>query len=375
MQRKRKVLMVTEYFPPHWTGIAKSFYVLAHHLLAEGHDVHVLTTQFDPKTPPFATEEGVPVTRVPYQFAISRTHYSYSIIGVFARMLAPFDTVIINSPNSNIFFYSIITKLFRKKLIIYHQADIVMPRQTGSLAKSWIMERIFDMFTLPSMFLADRVSTFTQDYAQHSRVMRYSLHKFQAYIPEVRLSHKPPSTAFLKKMDSLKKSHVLLGISGRFVEEKGFDVLFAALPLILKAYPSAHLVFAGQKTLAYEPFYDRHKELFESQSDHITFLGLLDEGNLAVFYEALDVFVLSSRSECFALTQIDAWQKHVPIVVTDVPGARQLVKNSGFGEIVPAEDPRALADGVIKVLQKRSQYTKKYAQAGAFLHKYAAFKV
>ena len=362
-----RVLLVSEYFPPHWTGLSKSFYYLARNVKSQGNKVTVLTTQFESNQKRLDRVRGIDVVRVPFQFMISRTHYSFSIIFEFARMVPGYDAVIINSPNSNILFYSVIAKLYRKKLYVYHQADILLPRHTGNIALHFLIEQLFEVMTIPSMFLADRVSSFTKDYAEFSRVMKYFTGKFQPYIPDVRLSKKAPSAKLRKKLDSLKKKHRLIGISGRFVEEKGFDVLFKALPHILEKFPDAHLVFAGKKILDYEPFYEKHKKLFDSQKMNITYLGFLDEGDLSYFYESLDVFVLSSRIECFALTQIEAWEKHVPIIVTDVPGARQLVKRSGFGEIVNREDPKSLADGIIKVLKNPKKYQKHHSKAKKYL--------
>jgi hypothetical protein len=44
---KGRVLLVSEYFLPHWTGISQAFFYLAQNLQDQGYDVVVLTTQFD----------------------------------------------------------------------------------------------------------------------------------------------------------------------------------------------------------------------------------------------------------------------------------------------------------------------------------------
>lgn len=371
----KKVLMVSEYYPPHWTGLSTSFHFLANQLAGEGHGVHILTTRFDEKTPKYEQDGDVSIARAPYQIRISRTHYSIAIVWAFLKMVKDFGSVIINSPNSNVLFFALGAKLFRKKLTIYHQADILLPKQTGNQLVHFMIDRIFDISTIPAVLLADRISTFTYDYAKFSRVLRYGLKKFFAYIPNVKLSSKAPSKDFRIKMDILAQKYMLIGISGRFVEEKGFDILFQALPLILKRYPHAHVVFAGKKIIEYEPFYDHHKELFEKHSKNVSFMGFLQGGDLAYFYEKLDVFVLSSRIECFALTQIEALQKKVPIVVTDVAGARMLVKESGFGEIAERENPESLAHAIVEVLKNRPKYLKNHQKAVEFLEKYRGFPV
>src|SRR3989344_2172109 len=103
----KRALLATEYFYPHWTGLAKTFYYVGHNLMNQGYDVTVLTTQFDKETPRQEVFEQMRIVRVPYQFRLSRTHYSLQILWVYLTMLARYDFVVINSPNSNVFFLTL----------------------------------------------------------------------------------------------------------------------------------------------------------------------------------------------------------------------------------------------------------------------------
>lgn len=362
-RRSKKVLLVSEYFYPHWTGIAQTFFYIAESLQKQGYGVTVLTTQFDRTLPRRDKVGRTQIVRTPYQFRLSRTHYSISTLFSFLSMVTKHSYVIINSPHSNVLFLSIITRLFRRKLVIFHQGDIVMPRETGNQLINRLLERIFDSMTIPSMWLAHAVGTFTRDYSRSSRVMRYFGNKVFTYIPAVRLSTKFPGIGFRRKMAVLEEKHILIGIAGRFVEEKGFDVFFSALPAIKRLIPRAHVVFAGMQKLDYEPYYEKHADLFDGYAEDVTFLGLLKDGDYAHFYEMLDVFVLPSRTECLALTQLEALQKHVPIVVSDTPGARMIVKHTEFGKIVPIGDSEALANAISDVLENHSSYLRRHRKA------------
>jgi glycosyltransferase involved in cell wall biosynthesis len=77
------------------------------------------------------------------------------------------------------------------------------------------------------------------------------------------------------------------------------------------------------------------------------------------FYKALDVFVLPSRSDCLAFVQVEAMLSGIPVVATDIPGARVPVKKTGMGELVRAQDPQNLARGIVQVLKKKNSYEKK----------------
>lgn len=72
-------------------------------------------------------------------------------------------------------------------------------------------------------------------------------------------------------------------------------------------------------------------------------------GVVATPWEALrqtDVLVLPSDAEGFGLVLIEAMAAGVPVVATDVPGIRDVVKHDRNGLLVPPRNPRALASAV-----------------------------
>ena len=349
-----KILLLSEYFYPHWTGIARAFEALAVQLTEEGHSVTVLTTQFKKDLQREETHNKIHIVRSPYLFKISRTYYSIALLKDAISLCRNNNIVIINSPNSNILPLAILGKLMGKRVFIYHQGDLTLPRQTGPRVINSVLECIFDIMTIPAMALANGVSTYTADYAKNSRVMRFFMNKFHPYIPTLSLSTKKPDVQFQKKITGLKKEYKLVGFAGRFVEEKGFDILFRAIPQVIKEIPNTKFVFAGQIEIDYEPFFEKNKALIESVKEHVIFLGLLEEAELAEFYRNLDVFIISSRSDCFPLTQMEAARSGISVVVTDIPGARMLVKETGCGIIVKSEDPESLAKGIIEFLRDTS---------------------
>lgn len=375
IKNKGRVLLVSEYFLPHWTGISQAFFYLAQNLQAQGYALKVLTTQYEKDMPLEEEIHGISVMRAPFQLRISRTHYSFALLLSYIRMLPHYDWVVVNSPNSNILFLALLAKVYGKKLAIYHQGDLTLPRQTGNTLKHILIERVFDLLSIPAFMLANATSTYTRDYAEQSRVMKYALNSFRAYIPGFKGTKGTVDKAFAKKMAALKKKYVVIGIAGRFVEEKGYDILLQAMPYIKKTVPKAHIVFAGKHQIDYEPYFERHKKLIAKNNKDITFLGLLSAGDLAYFYEHLDVFAISSRSDCFPVTQIEAVYHGIPLVVTDIPGARMLVKASGFGAIAQPENPKDLARAVIDVITNRKNYLTFHKKALQFLHHHELFKL
>ena len=141
------------------------------------------------------------------------------------------------------------------------------------------------------------------------------------------------------------------------MEEKGFDVLLRAFPLVLRELPDAHLVYAGESGVVYENSFDRCRPLLEPLRDHVTFLGLLrDPALMANFYALCDLFVLPSRSDMMALVQVEAMLAGTPVVASDIPGARIVVERTGFGRLAPPEDPEGLARVLVETLRDRERF-------------------
>lgn len=362
---RRRVLLLTEYFHPHWTGLSKSFLSLARALAADGDEITVLTTRFTDSVAPVERFGDIEVRRVPYAFRFSRTHYAWRMLPAAWRALSRHDVVIINSPFSNVLPCAIMARLHRCRLVIFHQGDLVLPRHGRFPWASALLERCFDVVTIPALALAHTVSTYTTDYARHSRVMRRFTAKCKPYVPRPLFEPVRPDAR-----ESDTRSAPRIGFAGRFVDEKGFDVLLDAIPRVIERVPRARFVFAGATDIPYEDTYDRLRDRVERVAGHVEFLGLLRDDALRAFYRGLDVFVLSSRTECFALTQAEAALLGVPVVASDVPGARMLVRETGFGELVRPGDPAELAEGILAVLRHRDRYVSKYDQVERFFQRH-----
>lgn len=287
--------------------------------------------------------------REPILFSFSRGCFSLAVWRRFLSELRSSDTVLLNSPSVNILPFAIFTKLFRKRLVLFHQADIILP--PGFL--NTVIEWCFRIHTITACSLADVVSTYSSDYAEHSVVLRHFLSKCEPVRMPVEIlpSSQTPSLPALQEKRST--SGPVFGFAGRFVHEKGFDVLLSAIPLIRKELPESLFVFAGETEIPYERFFEENRSQIDELSECVVLLGLLGEEELSSFYHSIDIFLMPSRSDCFGIVQAEAALAGKPIVVSDIPGCRDLVRQTGFGEIFRNECPASLAEAACRAFREQ----------------------
>ncbi|MCI3270493.1 glycosyltransferase [Streptomyces cylindrosporus] len=131
---------------------------------------------------------------------------------------------------------------------------------------------------------------------------------------------------------------------GRLHRQKGQDLLLTAWPDIERRVPGARLALVGDGP-ARAPLEQRAPAT-------VRFAG--DVADPRDWYLAADLVVLPSRWEGMALAPLEAMACSCPVIVSDVPGARESLP-PGYAPtgLVPPGDTRALADAVAALLADR----------------------
>jgi glycosyltransferase involved in cell wall biosynthesis len=349
-----KVLVVLTYYHPHWTGLTQHARLICEGLAKRGWEVEVATTKYREKLPGYETVNGVEVHRFPVTGKFSRSAFSLPLLSNIRKLISRNDVVIVYLPYAEITWVALLTKLERKKLILVHNGDLILP--TGIVNR--LIEGVYDLVTMFALIISDRVIVYSDDYASRSRITKKFIGKCTAILPPVEsLTTKKEAIRQLRAKIP-KKARKLVGFAGRFVEEKGFDILFKAIPKIVSRIPDCYFMFAGETNVSYENFYKKNHSLIEHNKDRIIWQGLLSREDVGSFYSLCNVFVISSRSECFGLTQAEAMKLRIPVVASDIPGGRVPVVLTGFGVLFCNEDADDLAEKVIDVLNNPQKYAK-----------------
>lgn len=353
-----KVLIISDFYYPHWTGISKSIHYLTQALKDE-FEFTVLTVKYEKNLSDQEVVNDVTIVRKLFLFRISRAKYSVLLLVEMIKIVSRFDVVLINSPCSNIFPAAVISKLFGKKLLIFHQGDLVLPK--GAINR--IIQKIYDLMSYIGFLLADKVASYTDDYIKNSRLLPVFSRKSKVVLIPLPFFKNNAGPKFLKtnitkKLSIIKKEKLLIGFAGRFVEEKGFDILLKAISLLRRKRSDLHFVFAGATEIDYENFYEKNQSMIGELGHTLTFLGLLTDKELKEYYQVLDLFVIPSRGECFGLVQAEALSNQVPVVSSNVPGSREVIKRTKFGLLFESEDHQDLAKTIEKAISLKDQFSK-----------------
>jgi glycosyltransferase involved in cell wall biosynthesis len=141
----------------------------------------------------------------------------------------------------------------------------------------------------------------------------------------------------------------VVGTAITFRPRKGFRMLFEAMAEIRRRVPEARLVIAGADEMSPEA-----RELAE-RLDLLRSVHVIGRrGDMPEVLSALDVFVLPSESEGMSNAILEAMAMRLPVVATDVGGAREQMEEERTGFLVSYPDSAALATKVIRLLEDRT---------------------
>lgn len=352
------VLVALTYYRPHVSGLTIYVERLCRALARRGHQVTVLTSQYDRTLLRDERLEGVRVIRVPVAARLSKG-VIMPTIGLVAWQLVPrHDVFSIHLPQLDATGFALRGRLLGKPVVVTYHSDLLLPPSPVN----WLAGKAIDLNNHVVARLADRLVAYTDDFARHSRFLSQYLDKVTVIPPPVEMPEpSPEAVRAFREQHHLAGRAPILGLAVRLAAEKGVEYLFEALPLILAQHPNTFILHAGPREAIGESEYRRRIDpLVERYRDHYRHVGTLTPEQMAVFFACCDVHVLPSinSTETFGLVQIEAALCGTPSVASALPGVRMPTQMTGMGRTAPPKDARALAEAILEVLAHRAQYVR-----------------
>jgi glycosyltransferase involved in cell wall biosynthesis len=124
--------------------------------------------------------------------------------------------------------------------------------------------------------------------------------------------------------------------------QKGPDILMRTLPHVLRHYPAAKYVFAGDGHMRGE-VYGLAQRLGVSHA--VRMLGEVRGRALHDLFKACDIVAVPSRNEPFGIVILEGWSAHKPVVSTKRGGPAEFVWH-GVNGLQVDDTPDSVAWGV-----------------------------
>lgn len=153
---------------------------------------------------------------------------------------------------------------------------------------------------------------------------------------------------FTNAMPSLRKSKsgLTVGWIARLSREKGSDIFLKAVVKVLAIYPETQFVMVGDG-----PDRSMLEQLVGELGikDSVSLIGRRED--MPSVYASLDIMVSSSRQEGLPMAILEGMGSKLPVVATMVGNVPNVIQDGVNGLLVPSEDVKSLAEGIIRLLE------------------------
>ena len=363
------ILTGLTYYRPHTSGLTIYAERLACAFARRGHQVTILTSQFDRQLPRFESMDGVTVVRLPPLMRVSKGLLMPAMPFEAWKAARKADVINLHMPQLDAAYVAWFGKLTHKPVVLTYHCDLRLPHGLVNA----IANQVSHIANHMAGWGSDAIVCLTRDYAEHSPFLTRFMDKVQVLDAPVEL---PPASeadiqAFRAKFGILAGQRII-GMAARLATEKGVEYLLQAFPKVLERVPEARLLFVGsyQNVVGEEAYAARILPLIEGLKDHWSLLGHLAPVEMTAFFKTSEVLVMPSlnSTEAFGLVQVEAMSCGTPVIATDLPGVRVPVKASGMGRIVPVADAPAIASAILDILAEPERFR---GDAVEVRHKYS----
>lgn len=346
--------MLSWEYPPHVVGgLARHVDALSRALVAQGHEVHVLTRSA-PDQPAEEVLGGVHVYRVspffqePPDFRLWVNHLNFALLEAGVRLLQRLHGPTILHAHDWLVAHAAkgLKTLFRIPLVATIHAT-ENGRQNGlhddgqkyiNDVEWWLTYEAWRVIVCSNAMRAevqrlfglgdDKVTVIPNGITSPQGMPVRSL---------------PPRESFAAPDERLL-FHI-----GRLVPEKGAGILLEAMPMLLRQH-QVRLVIGGVGPYADEL---RRRAEHLGVAHRVRFTGWVSDAEAQALYRYADVVAVPSTYEPFGIVALEAMAAGAPVVVSDVGGLSEIIRHGENGLKAHPGNPVSLADQISRLLGEK----------------------
>jgi glycosyltransferase involved in cell wall biosynthesis len=348
-----KILVLAWEFPPRLVGgIARHVAELYPELVKLGHDIHLVTVEFD-QAPAHEIVEGLHVYRVAvapgndfFHWVVnmnqSMEHQGQQLMAQFGR----FD--VIHAHDWLVGEAAIRLKHHFKVPLVVTIHATEHGRYNGLFNDT---QRYIAQQEGHLIYNAWRVIVCSH-YMRHEleRVFSTPWDKMNVIYNGIRSEKKHQDPHF--DYDSFRRRFAseqekIVYYVGRMTYEKGVSVLLTAAPLVLQRLEGGakFIIIGGGNT-------ERLQQLAWNLGiwEHCLFTGFMADQELDHFQTIADCAVFPSLYEPFGIVALESFAARVPVVVSNTGGLAEVVQHGKTGIVTYTNNPESLAWGILEIL-------------------------
>jgi glycosyltransferase involved in cell wall biosynthesis len=340
--------IVTHTFLPHVGGIEKVVYEQSKRLMHQNFQPKVVTSRI--QTAPCYKVEGINVEcynsmNLGFRLGIPYVFPSVASLGVFTKAVK--GSRIVHAHG-----HPYLSSLLAGKLAKQYGKPFVLTQHNTFIDYNNIfdqVERINDLtvgkYTLREADKVIAISNATKNYVLSLGAKPSKIQVIHNGVDLQRFKPQPEIKQEMRKKLGISKDAKVVLTVRRLVYKNGIDTLIDSANLAIKKNKKIVFLAVG-KGPDMSSMQQQIKEL--GLEGNFKLAGFVPDEELHLYYNTADLFVLPSKSgEGLPLVAQESMACGLPVIATNVGGISEILVK-GYGKLVPANNPEALAEAILE---------------------------
>ncbi len=372
----RKVYWLTEEFPPEVGGTGLVAATLAQGLATRGLETLVITRQIRPPTVWRESLGAISVRRIRPAGSVKGAGWRALPVMLFYWLRLPcllvthareYDLVFISSMKTIPLAAVPVCRILRKRCVIrlespFELIEPVANESLGGMNRSIgrALMQVLSRLQRSALAGADCVIAISREIEQLLTRLPRPPRRIAAIPNPIDLAQFKPVPAEergrLRDRLGLPRDRTLALYAGRLSRAKGIAVLVEEWSRLLERHPDLHLVLVGSGKESWDNCEDQIDEVIRTRSlqTKITLAG--QSTRVHEYMQAADFFVSPSEYEGFGLAVVEALACGLPVTVTSVGIAPEIIRHGTNGFLFPPKDRPGLVAAMEECVANRSRW-------------------